>query len=110
MRDGSSQVRGGGWVVERVGLAVKVIITVVLVQTGVISPSSRSPLGSSCSPCLAGKPEVSTKSSALLQCLRKHLIFPDVIITNRSPGEPHGLLEVIFANFWNGVLVIHFHV
>ena len=53
-------------------------------------------------------PEVSTKSSALLKGLCKHLIFADVIITNRPASKFHGFFKVISSNLWNRIFIFHF--
>ena len=53
-------------------------------------------------------PEVSTKSSALLKGLCKHLIFADVIITNRPASKFHGFFEMISSNLWNRIFIFHF--
>ena len=52
---------------------------------------------------------VLSESSALLQRLREHLVFPDVSICYRLPGEAHCLCEVRSGNFryWVFHFLIH---
>lgn len=47
------------------------------------------------------------KASALLQCLSKHLIFADVIITDGATGESHCLLKVILPDLWHRIILFH---
>lgn len=50
-------------------------------------------------------PKVCSKSTTLLQCLCKHLIFTNVIITNGATGEFHCFFKVTTSDFWYWVLV-----
>lgn len=50
-------------------------------------------------------PKVCSKSTTLLQCLCKHLIFTNVIITNGATGEFHCFFKVTTSDFRYWVLV-----
>lgn len=47
------------------------------------------------------------EATALLQCLRKHLIFADVVVTDGATGESHRLLEVVLPDLWHGIVLLH---
>ena len=53
-------------------------------------------------------PEISTKSTALLKSLSKHLIFADVIIADRTASKFHGLFKVISSDLGNRIFIFHF--
>ena len=53
---------------------------------------------------------VLAKSSALLKSLWEHLVFPDVSVSDRLSGEPHGFGEVRPGNLWDRVLHFFVHV
>ena len=50
-------------------------------------------------------PEVS-KTPALLQSLSKHLIFADVIVTDRATSKTHRLLKVVLPDLWDWIKVL----
>lgn len=51
-------------------------------------------------------PEIGANASALLKCLGKHFVLPDVIVCHRATSEPHGFLKVVAADLWDGIVVI----
>lgn len=51
-------------------------------------------------------PETS-KASALLQRLCKHLIFANVVVTDGATGESHRLFKVILPDLWHGIILLH---
>lgn len=47
------------------------------------------------------------EATALLQCLCKHLIFANVIVTDGATSESHRLFKVIFPDLRHRVILLH---
>merc|ERR1719219_2299419 len=80
-----------------VSLTVKIIIVLVV---------KISPCWSSASPLTLREPEVVPEAPGLLESLAEHLVFLDVVVGHRAPGELHRLLEVFLGDLGDWVLVI----
>ncbi len=52
-------------------------------------------------------PKVSTKASAGLQLLSKHLVLPDVVVSDRPPGKLHGLLKMVLPDLRHTLILLH---
>lgn len=52
------------------------------------------------------KPETA-KASALLQRLRKHLIFANVVVTDGATSESHRLFKVILPDLRHWIILFH---
>lgn len=47
------------------------------------------------------------KATALLQCLSKHLIFANVIVTDGATSESHGLFKVVLPDLWHRIILFN---
>lgn len=47
------------------------------------------------------------KATALLQCLSKHLIFANVIVTDGATGKSHCLFKVVLPDLWYRIIFFH---
>lgn len=47
------------------------------------------------------------KASALLQCLCEHLIFANVVVTDRATSKSHRLFKVILPDLWHRIILFY---